>query len=86
METIILPARYGYVHKLEQIDNTSNWILKFDPKCCGTYRIIGFDGQKVLKGRCFAVDPEGGPFLSVGMKIGDKTIKSITTDGILELE
>lgn len=86
METINLPARYGYIHKLERIDDTSHWVLKLDPKSCGTYRIIGFEGQEDLKGHCFALDPEGGPFLSVGTKIENKTIKSITADRILELE
>lgn len=85
METISLHARYGYVHKLRKTD-ASNWKLELDPKSSGTYRVIGFDGESKIGRFCFAIDPDGGPFLSVGDKIGNKTIKSITTNGILELE
>lgn len=79
METIKIPARYGYTHILEHIaDNL--WLFKSDPKSAGYVRLIG-DYPNNIK----AFDPDGGPFLSVGDKIKDYTIKSITHNGIFEL-
>lgn len=78
MRTIQLKARYEYVHSLVHIGNDL-WIIAFDPKSTGTYRIIGEPGN------IQALDPEGGPFLSVGDKINGYTIKSITSNGIFEL-
>ena len=79
MEPIKLNARYGYVHTLEHIaDNL--WQLKPDPKASGYWRFIGSFPNDIK-----AIDPEGGPFMSVGDKIEDYTIKSIRQNGILEL-
>lgn len=79
METIKIPARYGYTHTLEHIaDNL--WLFKSDPKSAGYVRLIG-DYPNNIK----AFDPDGGPFLSVGDKIKDYTIKSITHNGVFEL-
>jgi len=85
METIELRARYGYVHLLKHIGGNL-WQLEVDPKSVGTYRIIGFEGHSPFEAYCFALDPDGGPFMSVGDKINNKTIKSITSSGIFELE
>lgn len=80
MEEIIkIPARYGYVHTLTHISENL-WSLDPDPRSSGYFRIIGDIGN--VK----AIDPDGGPFLSVGDKIEGKTIKSITMNGLLELE
>lgn len=79
METIKLHARYGYTHTLTNI-NGNLWQFNADPKASGYYRIIGELND--IK----ALDPDGGPFLSVGDKIENKTIKSITCSGVFELE
>lgn len=85
METIKLNARYGYKHTLNHI--TKNlWQLNFDPKSTGTYRLIGFDGENTIGNLVYAIDPEGGPFIAVGSEIDDKIVKSITINGIIELE
>jgi hypothetical protein len=84
MKTIQLNARYGYIHSLNHIGNDL-WIFQSDPKSYGTYRVIGFEGEHEIGNYVYALDPEGGPFLSVGDKIKDYTIKSITQNGIFEL-
>ena len=84
-DTIELGGRYGYNHKLKHIGG-NYWRIELDPKSTGTYRVIGYEGDYQIGKNCKAFDPEGGPFLSVGSKIGDKTIKSIYTDGVFELE
>ena len=82
METIKLPARYGYVHTLTHIKDNL-WRFDSDPKSGGYSRLIGDEhGMDNIT----AFDPDGGPFLTVGSKIEDKTIKSISSNGILELE
>lgn len=76
---IILNARYGYKHCLKHVQDNL-WTLECDPKTSGYFRIIGDPGNIV------AIDPDGGPFMSVGDKIGDHHIKSITINGLIELE
>lgn len=78
--TILLPARYNLTHKLIYIGGNF-WQLVFDKKSTGTYRIIGTIPSDIK-----AIDPEGGPMLSVGSTIDDYTIKSIKTNGLIELE
>lgn len=85
MEEIILNARYGLKHKLVHIKDNL-WDLQADPKSAGYFRIIGFAGEHEIGNMVYAIDPEGGPFLYVGDTIEGKTIKSITRNGILELE
>ena len=85
METIELNARYGLKHYLKHIGNNL-WQIEFDKKSTGTYRLIGFEGEHGIRYSVYALDPEGGPFLTVGTKINDKTVKSITCNGIFELE
>lgn len=86
MEEIIkIPGRYGYMHQLKHIDGNL-WQFEADPKSTGTYRVIGFEGEYHVGINCFAFDPEGGPYMSVGGKIGNKIIKSIQSNGIFELE
>lgn len=84
MEDIILNARYGYIHKLKYLSD-NNWIIDFDPNSSGTYRVIGFEGESKIGNFVHALDPEGGPLLSVDSKINGYTIKSITHNGIFEL-
>lgn len=85
METIKLNGRYGYVHTLTNIENNL-WRFDCDPESTGTFRIIGFEGEHEIGNNVSAFDPEGGPFMSIGDKIEDYTIKSITSNGIFELE
>ena len=79
MEDIILNIRYGYKHWLKHVQD-SLWSLECDPKASGYFRIIG-DLNDIQ-----AIDPDGGPFLSLGDRIGDYHIKSITANGLIELE
>lgn len=72
-ETIKLPNRYGYDIHLESLTN-SMWLLKIDEKA--NYTRIG---GKNLPDNIEYVDPEGGPFLSVGGTVGSKTITKIET-------
>lgn len=85
MEIIKLTARYGYEHTLKHIEGNL-WQFEADPKSTGTYRCIGWEGEFHEGINVQAFDPDGGPFLRVGSKIDDKIIKSITSDGIFELE
>ena len=88
MENVIkLPARYGMTHKLVH-DKDDLWHIEFDKKSVGTYSIIGFE-EADNNGRIYthvhSLDPEGGPFLSVGDTIEGYTIKSITSSGLFKL-
>lgn len=78
--TILLPARYNLTHKLIYIGGNF-WQLVFDKKSTGTYRMIGTPPSNIK-----AVDPEGGPMLSVGDIIDGYTIKSIRENNLIELE
>lgn len=78
MDTIKLKARYGYTHTLSHIKDNL-WVFAPDSKSCSTFRIIGNPPNVE------AFDPEGGPFMSVGGKIENYIIKSITSNGIFEL-
>ena len=84
MEEILLPARYGLTHKLKYLGNNL-WKIEFDKNSTGTYRLIGFDGEQGIGSFVHALDPEGGPFLTVGDKVSDYVIKSISSNGIFEL-
>lgn len=84
MEEILLPARYGLTHKLKHLGNNL-WKIEFDKNSTGTYRLIGFDGEHGIGSFVHALDPEGGPFLTVGDKVSDYVIKSISSNGIFEL-
>lgn len=81
---ILLSARYGLVHKLTLMGGNL-WHLDIDKKSTGTYRLIGFEGEHEVGNFVYALDPEGGPFLSVGSKIEGYTIKSISSKGVFEL-
>ena len=84
MEAIELKGRYGLCHKLEHVSGDC-WKLVPDPK--NNYvRYIGFDGQKHFGTKIMAIDPEGGPMLSVGDIIKNYTIESITTSGFIWLK
>jgi len=79
---IILNARYGYKHKLKHICGTY-WQFESDPKSYGTYRLIGDEHGMA---HITALDPDGGPFMEVGSIIEGKVIKSISHNGVFELE
>jgi hypothetical protein len=81
---ILLPARYGMTHKLVY-DKDNLWHIEFDKNAYGTYRCIGFEGESHIKDSIYALDPEGGPYLSVGDNIKGYIIKSIKSNGIFEL-
>jgi hypothetical protein len=85
MENVIkLQARYGLCHKLEQVAGNC-WKLITDPKGGSNYRII-FDLNINTLARpfeCKAIDPDGGPFLSVGDTIENYTIERILSNGII---
>ena len=75
--TIVLPARYGLKHTLEYLGENL-WQFKSDPKSTGTSRWIGFEGEhQVNPNNLHAFDPEGGPYIAVGSKIENYTVKSI---------
>lgn len=84
-DVIELKARYGYVHQLKHIDGNL-WKLEFDPKSGGYYRCIGFSGDEHVGPNISAIDPDGGPYIHIGYEIDGKIVKSITNDGIIELE
>jgi hypothetical protein len=84
MEEILLPARYGLIHKLKRLGKNL-WKIELDKNSTGTYRLIGFDGEHEIRSFVHALDPEGGPFLTVGDKVNDYVIKSISSNGIFEL-
>jgi hypothetical protein len=88
MENVIkLQARYGWKHKLEQISGDC-WKLVLDPKGPQSYRCIGFEHTDFKQTPCkiYAIDPDGGPFLSVGSTIENYTIDSIMSNGIIWLK
>ena len=83
---IILWNRYGYGVHLEPLEEPK-WLLKIDEK--SEYTRIGGNLPDDIK----FVDPEGGPFLSVGKIIEGKiitkiepSIKGMYKDFILTLE
>lgn len=82
---IELKARYGYVHHLKHIGDNL-WQLEADPKSGGYFRYIGFEGETELGPFYSAIDPDGGPYISIGSEINGKIVKSITNNGIIELE
>ena len=73
---IKLPNRYGdnvELHELE--DNIYQLKTEF------SYR-VGFNTDEDFKnGNYIFVDPSGGPFISIGYKIGDKRVSSIYKEG-----
>lgn len=77
METIKLPNRYGLSVKLNYIGKNL-WQLVLPENAI--YRIIGEPNN------IYAIDPSGGPFISIGYKIDGKIVTSISSNGILTLE
>lgn len=77
-KTILLKSRYGETHRLERIGGSDSCLFLFVP-ADGYYR-LGLSGNEE-DGIDF-VDPSGGPFIRVGMKIEslNKTVKSIKKD------
>lgn len=84
MKTINLSARYGWHHKLEQIAGDC-WKLVIDPKAPQSYRCIGFKDTNFNERPCKieAIDPDGGPFISVGSIIENYTVETILSNGII---
>lgn len=78
---IYLPNRYGYKVWLSHKEGNS-WILNCEDNECSYIRVIG------VPNIITAIDPPGGPFLSLGYKVADKIITKITWDSgyIISLE
>lgn len=70
---IKLPNRYGYDIHLESLTD-SKWLLKIDEKA--NYTRVG---GKNLPDDIEYVDPEGGPFLSVGGSVEGRAVTKIET-------
>lgn len=80
-----LYSRYGYNNFITE-DTPGTFILTLDENCGDYLRVIGNPGEEIE-----AIDPSGGPFISVGEEIGkyvftgygqlkDKKIKRIYFD------
>lgn len=77
-DEIKLESRYAHSdNRLVHIEG-NKWKLKTDYN----YRLIMYEDRKHIH----AIDPEGGPFISVGSKIEGHTVKSISASGIIEFE
>lgn len=68
---IILPNRYGDKNRLVHVGENT-YVLNFDPNgsCC---RLIFDEDPGSIK----AVDPSGGPFISVGDEVDGRVVKEI---------
>ena len=79
MEKIKLYNRYNEDNYLQHIED-NKWQLIFGNKNDIAYvRIIGQEGEhKIDNNNLYAVDPPGGPFISVGSKIAGKEVYKIT--------
>ena len=77
-DEIKLKSRYAHSdNRLVHIEG-NKWKLKTDYN----YRLIMYrDGSHI-----HAIDPEGGPMISVGTEIEGHIVKSISQDGIIEFE
>jgi len=64
-----LPNRDNFNVSLEKINNENEYCLKIKENV--TYRILGNDEE--IK----AVDPSGGPFISIGYKVDNCIVKKI---------
>ena len=85
MKTINLNSRYGNKHKLEQISGNC-WKLVLDPEGPQVYRCIGFENTDFSEKppiKLKAIDPDGGPFLSVGSIVENYIITDIMSNGII---
>ena len=80
MEEILLSNRYGDKNILKRDEGSDYWVLMFGSPADAHYRVIFQDtdsGRKIK-----AIDPSGGPFLSIGSKVGGKLIKKIEEDDV----
>lgn len=76
-EKIKLNSRYNDVSNyLEKLDN-GNWVLRSSLD----HIRMGLNNDNSI----YFIDPPGGPFLTVGSKVGDKTIKEFINKGIVEI-
>ena len=75
---IKLKSRYAHSdNRLVHIEG-NKWKLKTNYQ----YRLIMYMNSTDIR----SIDPEGGPFMSVGAEIEGHIIKSISADGIIEFE
>ena len=83
MEKIKLHNRYHSDIWLENIGNNLWYINSKSQEDLNYMRIIYYEDNKSI----YAIDPSGGPFLSVGAKIDDYIIKEFYPSGhIIVLE
>ena len=71
MKKIRLPNRYGAFIHLERVGRGAF-------KLCGDFQYMSVTGER---GHIQAVDPSGGPYISVGGKICGMEVESIRDDG-----
>jgi len=81
---IKLLNRYGNNNYLEQIAGNC-WKLVLDENNNYT-RLIGFEGENKIGSKVYAIDPEGGPFIFVGLQIDNYTVETIMSNGIIWLK
>lgn len=75
MTEIKLPNRYGYNVFLKHVDG-DNWLFDGDNDAFEYHRLIYEHGEDK---KIHAVDPSGGPYLSIGYIVdGDKAVTNIT--------
>ena len=79
MKEIKLYNRYHEDNRLQHIEG-NKWQLVFGNENDATYvRILGQEGEhEIDHNNLYAVDPPGGPFISVGSKIAGKEVYKIT--------
>lgn len=80
-EKIFLPNRYGSKIWLEPKED-NKWLLNGEDNESSYMRVIGYPDK------IEAIDPSGGPFISLGYQVGDKIVTKIEFDSgyILTLE
>ena len=77
---IKLNSRYGIDNRLIQIDGKLN---RYRLSTKYNYR-VGFEDDNIEK--CTFIDPDGGPFITVGSEIEGHRVRAIYDNGIIEFE
>lgn len=73
MNTIKLFNRHGYSVTLNQIKD-NDYLISGDKDAFYYFRVIYDEKNKNVK----AVDPSGGPFISVGFEVNNQVVDKIT--------
>lgn len=80
LKELQLNSRYGVNNRLIQVESDP---LKYKLNSEYNYR-VGFNPESPDK--LTFIDPEGGPFITVGSKIEGHKVKAIYNGGIIEFE